>query len=754
MTAVKYAPAWRHSLGHRLILYITLFSSVVTLCSTGAQIYYEYRRDIGSIEANLGQIEKSYLNSITEGLWTFNKQILQVQLQGILDLPDMRYLEISKDGAPIMAAGSPSSGKSMVRTFPLRRKYRDTEMSLGTLRVEVGLDGVYQRMKQRVFVILLTQGIKTFLVSAFIFFLFYRLVGRHLKEMAAYARSLVPGKLDRALVIDRHGQEGAKDELGIVVDAINDMRLNLIEDMANRQQAEEKLRKSESLYHSLVETSQDLIWQCDAEGRYTYLNPAWEQVFGYELHEMLGKRFGDFQAPGGAGRDLAEFNRLMEGGSVTGFETTYVGKSGNEIHLVLNAVRVRDENGNTVGTSGTAYDITERKQAEEGREYLQKQLLHAQKLESLGVLAGGIAHDFNNILMAVIANADLALMRLDKESPVIENLRRIEQAAERAADLAKQMLAYSGKGRFVIEGVDLNRLVDEMVHMLEVSISKSAVLRLDLAPSLPAVEADATQIRQVVMNLVINASEAIGDRNGFITITTGAMACDRGYLKDVWLAENLTDGPYVYLEIADNGCGMDRETLSRLFDPFFTTKFTGRGLGMAAVLGIVRGHKGAITVASEPGSGTTFKVLLPVSGKPAGIPEADRPGDGWKGEGTVLLVDDEELVRSIGREMLQELGFGVVTASDGHEALEAFKDAPDIAFVILDLTMPHMDGERCFHEMKRLKRDVKVIISSGFSEHEVAQKFAGMGLEGFIQKPYKLSALRDAIRGMVSGSPA
>jgi PAS domain S-box-containing protein len=392
-------------------------------------------------------------------------------------------------------------------------------------------------------------------------------------------------------------------------------------------------------------------------------------------------------------------------------------------------------------------EITDSKHAEEQRLNLEKQLLHAQKLESLGVLAGGIAHDFNNLLMAIMGNADLALMRLNPESPAVDNLKRIEQASARAADLAKQMLAYSGKGKFVVEALDISRLVEEMLHMLEVSISKKSILRFNLTSPIPLVEADATQLRQIIMNLVINASEAIGDKSGVIAITTGCMDCDRGYLRDVWLDENLTDGLYVYLEIADTGCGMDKETLSKLFDPFFTTKFTGRGLGMAAVLGIVRGHKGAIKVYSEQEKGTTFKVLLPASGRPAELFNGAAHADDWQGSGTVLLVDDEETVRGIGTEMLKELGFTVITADDGIEAVTAFKQHPDIVLVILDLTMPHMDGEQCFRELRHLNPDVKVIMSSGFSEFEVTQKFAGKGLAGFIQKPYNLSGLKNAVRG-------
>jgi signal transduction histidine kinase/CheY-like chemotaxis protein len=390
-------------------------------------------------------------------------------------------------------------------------------------------------------------------------------------------------------------------------------------------------------------------------------------------------------------------------------------------------------------------ELAERKIAEEERLKLEKQLLHTQKLESLGVLAGGIAHDFNNILTSIIGNADLALMRINSTSPAVENLHRIELAATRAADLSKQMLAYSGKGKFVIEHIDLNKLLEEMLNMVEVSISKKAALRLNLTRPLPAVEADATQVRQVVMNLIINASEALGDQNGTITITTGCQECDQDYLDSIWPNGSIAAGQYVVLDVADNGCGMAKETVAKIFDPFFTTKFTGRGLGMAAVYGIIKGHKGAIKVYSEPDKGSLFKILLPACALQADADVDVVPPVAWKGSGTVLLVDDEEFVRSVGSEMLHELGYTVITASDGHEALDTFKNRTDIDLVILDLTMPRLDGEQTFYGLRKIKADVKIIMSSGYNEQDVTQRFVGKGLAGFVQKPYKLSVLRDAL---------
>jgi len=518
---------------------------------------------------------------------------------------------------------------------------------------------------------------------------------------------------------------------------------NEISNYSQLADAHRRLQQSETLYRTLFEQSPDgiILWQAP-ELKPLQFNQAAHQLLNYSRDEFAAMTVADFEAVQNRAGITDVLDRLRRDGTCS-FESIHRTKNGQERPMLI-SLKMFELAGQQM-VLAIHRDISQMKRAEEERKKLEQQLLHTQKLESLGVLAGGIAHDFNNILTAIIGNADLALMRLAPESPAVDNLQRIEKAASQAADLAKQMLAYSGKGKFVVEQLDLNRLLEEMLHMLQVSISKKAVLRLNLARPLPTVEADATQMRQIIMNLVINASEAIGDRSGVIAVTSGSMECDSAYLKSVWLSEGLEDGRYVYLEVSDNGCGMNHETMSKIFDPFFTTKFTGRGLGMAAVLGIVRSHRGAIKVYSEPDKGTSFKILLPASEKTAESPKGEPGSCAWRGTGTVLLVDDEEAVRSIGSEMLKELGFSVITANDGRQALEVFKNQNDIACVILDLTMPHMDGEQCFRELRRLDSGVKVIISSGYNEYEVSQKFAGKGLAGFIQKPYKLSALKEAL---------
>lgn len=542
-----------------------------------------------------------------------------------------------------------------------------------------------------------------------------------------------------------------KDGSPVVVE-MNSRRLldgtyhTFIRNISARKEIEAALHLSEEKFSRAFTLSPDAIAINRLEdGVYIAINQGFTHILGWTEADVVGRsslspELNIWCNPEDRQRLTAA---LQTAGEVTHFEAPFRSKDGRTVIGQMSA-RVLEIN-HEMCLLSVSRDMTERITAQEKQRELEQRFLQTQKLESMGVLAGGIAHDFNNILMAIIGNAELALRRLKPESPAVANLQNIENSATRAADLAKQMLAYSGKGKFVIESLDLNHLIEEMLHILEVSISKKAVLRLNGFQPLPAIDADATQMRQIIMNLVINASEAIGDKSGVIAITTGCMDCDQSYLKGVWLDENLSDGLYVYLEIADTGCGMNKEISAKLFDPFFTTKFTGRGLGLAAVLGIIRGHQGAIKIYSEEGKGSTFKILLPSSNRPAELFNGKKHADDWQGSGTVLLVDDEETVRGIGTEMLKELGFSVITAQDGREALAAFEKHPEISVVILDLTMPHMDGEQCFRELRAIQPDVKVIISSGYNEYEVSQKFVGKGLAGFIQKPYKFSVLQETL---------
>jgi PAS domain S-box-containing protein len=533
----------------------------------------------------------------------------------------------------------------------------------------------------------------------------------------------------------------SSDEIGELARAFQDISKKL-------QDTLRSLRRASNDWERTFNTVPDLIAIIDAQDNIVKINQAMAAKLGVQVQEAMGLRclqlFHNPAAlppsatqPQASGDDPAPIQKLLEGELGPDFLVT--------------ASPLKSPEGKLLGSVYVARDISERRRAEEERANLAAQMLEVQKLESLGVLAGGIAHDFNNLLMAVLGNADLALAFLSPASPARPNVEEIVRASHRAADLCRQMLAYSGKGQFVVGRYDLSEIVREMAQMLEVSVSKKATLRYSFGAELPPVEADVTQLRQVIMNLITNASEALGNRSGIISISTGINNCDRAYLSESFLDDNLPEGRYVFLEVSDTGAGMDEETRRRIFEPFFTTKFTGRGLGLAVVLGIVRGHHGAIKVYSEPGKGTSFKILLPAM---AWAPE-DRVPSTLKSAplphgGTVLLVDDDAKVRQVASQMLTLLGFKVLTAAHGREALDVFRGSgSEIDCVILDLTMPEMSGDEVFRELRHLKNDVCVILSSGYNEQDVTQRFVGKGLAGFIQKPYTMANLQETLNRLL-----
>ena len=565
-------------------------------------------------------------------------------------------------------------------------------------------------------------------------------------------------------------------------------------DIIERKKAEKALKESELRYRTLLGAVPDPVVVYDPNGKATYVNEAFVRVYGFSSEELIGNRI-DFLPPEETDATHEALKRALEHRAAF-FETKRFKKNGDLLDVQVRTTILRDHEGKHILSIVIHHDITALKQAEralkksrdelewrvekrtrelakankelcdkiaeskraqEEKLELERQMLHAQKLESLGVLAGGIAHDFNNILAAILGNADLALHLLSPMSLVHDNLKAIVEASKRAAAISRQMLAYSGKGKFIIEPIDAGNVIREMAHLLEVSISKNAVINYYLTDNLPTFNGDATQIRQVIMNLITNASEAIGDKDGVITLSTGVIDCDRAYLDNVNdilranLDKPLPEGVYIYIEIADTGCGMDENTKERIFDPFFTTKFAGRGLGMSAVLGIVSGHKGALKICSEVNEGTTFTILFPANkatdSRPAVGSKDENGRIDWRGSGTVLIVDDEEALCAVVEQMLDRMGFSVLTASNGQEALKVFhQHANEIVCVLLDLTMPYMDSLEAFNAMKRLDQGVTVILCSGYNEQESTQRFAGKGLSGFIQKPYDMTVLREKLK--------
>ncbi len=379
-------------------------------------------------------------------------------------------------------------------------------------------------------------------------------------------------------------------------------------------------------------------------------------------------------------------------------------------------------------------------------------LQHSQKLESLGVLAGGIAHDFNNLLVGIMGNARLVIDDLPGESRFMGPLEQVEEAARRAAELTRQMLDYSGKGRFVVDQLDITTLVREMSELVEASISKKATIQPALQDELPSVQGDQTQLRQVVMNLITNASDALEGEPGTIAVRTGLMYATPDELEAAVVGADAPAGEYVFVDVADTGKGMDVATRERMFDPFYSTKETGRGLGLAACLGIVRGHRGAIFVDSAQGSGARVRVLLPAAGdsvNAAPVPLTD--AEDWHSKGLILVVDDEDVVRGLVAASLQRAGFDVLEAADGRECVEIYEQQWDrIALIVLDLTMPRLGGLEALEQMKQINPGVRALLSSGYDARDSVPGIGGStGIVGFLQKPFGPQELIATIRGVL-----
>jgi len=502
--------------------------------------------------------------------------------------------------------------------------------------------------------------------------------------------------------------------------------------ITERKRAENALRESEERYRALVELAPEAVL-VHQEGCYVYANPAGLRLFGAgSPDQLLGRRVLDLVHPEEREMIAERIRAVARGESVPVREIRLQRLDGTMLLVESAAVRV-DFQGRPA-LQVIVRDVTERRRLEE-------RLAHAQKMEAIGLLAGGVAHDFNNLLVGVIGNASLAQETLPPDSQALPLLDRVIKAGENAAYLTRQLLAYAGKGQVVMEPLDLSRLVREGADLMRSSISSKVRLHLDLAADLPPVRVDRGQAQQVFMNLVLNAAEAIGSGPGLISVRTLVRSPDERALRGVTGAE-LRPGSYVCLEVADNGSGMDEETRAKIFDPFFTTKFLGRGLGLAAVGGIVRSHGGAIQLESEPGKGSRFTILLPVvEGEVAAAGGAPAARD-LRGAGTILLVDDEEIVLEMAKSALERHGYEVLVAPSGPEAVKLFqREAARIALVILDLSMPGMGGEEVLPELQRIHRDVRVVVSSGYSQDEAMKHFRGLPAAGFIQKPYTAARL-------------
>jgi two-component system cell cycle sensor histidine kinase/response regulator CckA len=519
-------------------------------------------------------------------------------------------------------------------------------------------------------------------------------------------------------------------------------------DVTSRMEAQRQVEESERRHRLLADAALDLITECDGEGRIVYASSSLEAMLGYRPEEFLGTRPVQLTHPDDTNALVEQFlGGLQHHEPVHTEPFRAQHKDGSWRWLTSTGIGYTSPVG-AVRYLSVTKDITDERRVEEERRQLEEHLQRTQKLESLGVLAGGIAHDFNNLLTPILGDASLALMDLPEGSASRRRLERIQKAAKRAAALTNQMLAYAGKRPLVTESIDLSSLVRDTAALLESSVAGRASLDFDLSEATPTVDGDPGQLTQVAINLTTNAAEALSEGRGSLVVRTGALNLEHDLSL---LGENLKAGSYALLEVADNGAGMDEATRSRIFDPFYSTKFTGRGLGLASALGIVRGHAGGIEVESKIGLGTRMRVLLPASTRRVElIDKPARDASDWRASGTILVVDDDEGVRELTADTLQRAGFDVLCAADGREGIDVFRArADEIRAVLLDRTMPLTGGEEAFAEMRAIRKDARIILVSGYSRERAEQDFSTGELAAFLQKPFLPATLLDLLRSVL-----
>jgi PAS domain S-box-containing protein len=533
----------------------------------------------------------------------------------------------------------------------------------------------------------------------------------------------------------------------------------LEEQIAERRGAEAALRESEERYRILSEMGSDYAFALrvdrDIAIHFDWTSGALSRVTGYHSEELQGHGWQTLVHPDDVKLAFAQLEAALEG-RTREMEIRILDKQGEIrwLHTRFHTTLRADEDG-VVRVMGAVRDVTERKQTEEERRRLELRMGEVQRLDSLGVLAGGIAHDFNNMLAVIRGNSLLALADLDAGVAPRERLDRIRSATEHAMGLTEQMLTYSGRPPLTLRPLDLTQLVRDTHNLLRASVTEKGCLEFDLQDDLPTVKGDFTRIQQVVVNLASNASEALGEGGGTIRIATGVRMADSHDLSDSFGTPDVAPGEYVALEVSDTGPGMDPEIQQRIFEPFFTTKSTGRGLGLAAVLGIVVAHHGVIRIESHPGGGTKFQVLLPRSAPAA--ERAPEPGELERlaaKSGRVLVVDDDEPVLDLAREFLERAGFEVLTAPGGQAGIDLFRaHSDDIDAVILDLVMPGVGGAEAFVEILRIRPEMPVVVTSGYDKEKAAERFSSRGFSGFLYKPYEPEELVESVRKALIDDP-
>jgi PAS domain S-box-containing protein len=772
ITPPLLAPRWPRmfnwfggGIGPRLLAAVLLFSSVVTLTLTALQLYLDYDREVNAIEARLGEIGRSYLGSLGESLWSLDQNQLELQLNGILRLPDIRSVEIREIADrpnPIrLAAGERGTRSIIAREYPIDYVVAGTKRRIGVLSVEATLTEVYRQLVNRGMVILASQAAKTFLVSFFIIYMFHLLVTRHLVAIAEYVGRYNLARPPAPLRLDRRPPRNA-DELDTVIDAFNMMCASLQRaygdvrqvnaalerDLRIRQQAEEEARRSEQRFRDYAETASDWFWETGPDHVFTYVSDRFAG-FGMDPAATIGRRRFDAATDHEAEpQKWSEHIAVLERHEpFRQFEYRGRDKAGRTRYFSVNGRPVFAADGRFLGYRGTATDLTRQHEAEE-------RLRQSQKMDAIGQLTGGVAHDFNNVLTVITGTIEILQEGLADRPQLAAIAQLIDDAATRGAEITSQLLTFARRQPLDPREIDVNGLVTETARLLKPILGEHVSIETALAPDVWCAMADPSQLSSAIINLAVNARDAMKG-GGRLTLQTANAELDAADGSD---DREVKPGDFVMIAVADTGHGIPAEIRDRVFEPFFTTKGVGHGtgLGLSMVYGFARQTGGTVRIESQEGRGTVVRLYLPRSLGEAVTPPAPVRGSGLPGgHETILVVEDDPLVQGYAIAQLGSLGYRTMVASDGAAALALVDQGAAFDLLFTDVIMPGgMNGKELAEAIRKRRPAMKVLFTSGYADSAIVHDGHLDPGVALLKKPYRKAELSQKIRDVLAGGQA